>query len=97
MSNSCREAMLAWGLSSSGALLLHRLAARLVELGRTQRGRMMDNIDSKPIAFPCGRYTAAEFARLSLSLRLTLIIIRRAQISSRKAIAAIAGRKMHWE
>jgi len=57
----------------------------------------MDNIDSKPIAFQCGLYTAAEFARLSLSLRLTLIIIRRAQISSRKAIAAIAGRKMHWE
>ena len=53
----------------------------------------MDNIDSKPIAFQCGLYTAAEFARLSPSLRLTLLIIRRAQISSQKAIAAMAGSK----
>jgi len=31
--------------------------------------------------------TPAEFARLSSSMQLTLLIIRRAQLSSRKAIA----------
>jgi hypothetical protein len=34
--------------------------------------------------------TAAEFARLSSSMQWTLLIIRRAQLSSRKAIAATA-------
>jgi hypothetical protein len=33
--------------------------------------------------------SAAEFARLSPSMKVTLLIIRRAQLSSRKAIATI--------
>ncbi len=47
---------------------------------------------SKPIAFQLRRYTADEFAHLTPSLKITLIIIRRAQLSSRKAIAAAAER-----
>ena len=46
----------------------------------------MRNNDSKPIAFR--QFSAAEFARLSPSMKVTLLIIRRAQLSSRKAIAA---------
>jgi hypothetical protein len=34
------------------------------------------------------RLTAAEFARMSKSLQLTLLVIRRAQIASRKVLAA---------
>jgi hypothetical protein len=34
------------------------------------------------------RLTTAEFARMSRSLQLTLLIIRRAQLASRKVIAA---------
>lgn len=37
--------------------------------------------------------SAAEFARLSLSMKVTLLVIRRAQLSSRKAIAATAAWK----
>jgi hypothetical protein len=47
--------------------------------------------NSKPIAFR--QITAAEFARLSSSMQITLLTIRRAQLSSRKAIAATAERK----
>jgi hypothetical protein len=36
------------------------------------------------------QFTAADFARLSSSMQLTFLIIRRAQMSSRKAIAATA-------
>jgi hypothetical protein len=34
------------------------------------------------------RLTSAEFARMSSSLQLTLLIIRRAQVASKKALAA---------
>jgi hypothetical protein len=34
------------------------------------------------------RLTMAEFARMSRSLQLTLLVIRRAQLASRKVIAA---------
>jgi hypothetical protein len=44
------------------------------------------NSDPKPIAFR--QFTAAEFARLSSSMQLTHLTIRRAQLSSRQAIAA---------
>jgi len=44
------------------------------------------NNDSKPLAFR--QFTAAEFARLSSSMQLTILTIRRAQLSSRKAVAA---------
>jgi hypothetical protein len=42
--------------------------------------------NAKPIAFR--QITAAEFARLSSSMQVTLLTIRRAQLSSRRAIAA---------
>jgi hypothetical protein len=51
----------------------------------------LGNNDSRRIEVR--RFTAAEFARLSSSMQVTLLIIRRAQLSSRKAIAAIAERK----
>jgi hypothetical protein len=41
--------------------------------------------NSKPTAFR--QFTAAEFARLSSSMQVTLLTIRRAQLSSRKAMA----------
>jgi hypothetical protein len=43
---------------------------------------------SKPREFR--QFTAADFARLSTSMQLTLLTIRRAQLSSRKSIAATA-------
>jgi hypothetical protein len=45
----------------------------------------------KPIPSPPAdlrRLTMAEFARMSRSLQLTLLVIRRAQLASRKVIAA---------
>jgi hypothetical protein len=39
------------------------------------------------------RLTAAEFARLSSSLQLALLVIRRAQLSSREAVDALSKRK----
>jgi hypothetical protein len=36
--------------------------------------------------------TRAEFARLSSSMQLTLLVIRRAQVSSRRAVAVAASR-----
>jgi hypothetical protein len=51
---------------------------------------------SNPIEFR--QLTAADFARLRPSLRLTLVIIRRAQMSSRKAIVATAKwKKRHGD
>jgi hypothetical protein len=49
------------------------------------------NNDSKPIGQR--PFTAADFARLSSSMQLALLVIRRAQMSSRKAIAMAADRK----
>jgi hypothetical protein len=46
------------------------------------------NNDSKPVAFR--QISAAEFARLSASMKVMLLIIRRAQLSSRKAIDVTA-------
>jgi hypothetical protein len=60
-------------------------------IGMQQGHCIVGNNDFKPIAF--GQFTAAEFARLSPSMQLTLLIIRRAQLSSRKAIAATGQRK----
>ena len=39
------------------------------------------------------QFSPAEFVRLSPSMKVTLLIIRRAQLSSRKAIAATAESK----
>jgi hypothetical protein len=60
---------------------LHRVELRLGHC-------IVDNNDYKPIAFR--QFSAAEFARLSPSMKVSLLIIRRAQLSSRKAIAATA-------
>jgi hypothetical protein len=46
----------------------------------------VSNSDPKPISFR--QFTATEFARLSSSMQLTHLTIRRAQLSNRKAIAA---------
>jgi hypothetical protein len=55
----------------------------------TQQGHcIVGNNDSK--SMPLRHFSAAEFARLSPSMKVTLLIIRRAQLSSRKAIAATA-------
>jgi len=56
-----------------------------------QQGHRIVGNNSKPIAFR--QITAAEFARLSSSMQITLLTIRRAQLSSRKAIAATSDRK----
>ncbi len=60
-------------------------------IGIQQGHRIVANNDSTPPAFR--QFTAAEFARLSSSMQLTLLTIRRAQLSSRKAIAGTAQRK----
>ncbi len=52
---------------------------------------IVGNNDSKPLAFR--QFTTAEFARLSSSRQLMLLTIRRAQLTSRKAIATTAERK----
>ena len=54
----------------------------------------MDN-NAKPIAL-C-QITAAEFARLSSSMQLTLLTIRRAQLSSRKALAMAIAVTEGWK
>lgn len=51
---------------------------------------MGNNNDSKRMEL---RFTGAEFARLSSSMQLTLLAIRRAQLSSRKASLPITERK----
>ena len=62
---------------------------RILLLSRTTGGhRTVGNNDSKPPVFR--QLTPAEFARLSSSMQLTILTIRRAQLSSRKAIAAAA-------
>ncbi len=45
----------------------------------------------KPVNF--AQLTVAEFARLSSSMQLSLLAIRRAQLSSRKAVALLAATK----
>jgi len=50
----------------------------------TTTRRIMKSIPSTDLR----RLTTAEFARMSRSLQLTLLIIRRAQLASRKVIAA---------
>ena len=51
----------------------------------------MRNNESKPAGYR--QITAADFARLSSSMQLTVLAIRRAQMSSRKAVAATADQK----
>ena len=63
------------------------LAGHAVPIG-IRKGPRVGNNDSKPTALR--QYSAAEFVRLSPSMKVTLLIIRRAQLSSRKAIATIA-------
>jgi len=41
-----------------------------------------------PPSMDLRRLTTAEFARMSRSLQLTLLVIRRAQLASRKVLAA---------
>jgi hypothetical protein len=54
------------------------------------------NNDSK--SMPFRPFAAADFARLSPSMQLALLVIRRAQVSSRKAIAATAEwKRRHGE
>jgi hypothetical protein len=47
------------------------------------------NPTQKPINF--AQLTVAEFARLSSSMQLSLLAIRRAQLSSRKVVAELAA------
>ncbi|HEX8012900.1 MAG TPA: hypothetical protein VF814_18520 [Casimicrobiaceae bacterium] len=54
----------------------------------------MASNDPKPLA--PRPLTAAEFARLSTSLQLTLAIIRKAQLASRKVIAATPDWKRRY-
>ena len=75
---------------ASGVLFLLRTSAgrsRCTDRNTT-RALTMSNNDSKPTAFH--QFSATEFARLSPSMKVTLLIISRAQLSSRKAIAATA-------
>jgi hypothetical protein len=61
-------------------------------LSRIQQGdRFVGNNDSKRTK--PRQLGAADFARLSSSMQLTLLIIRRAQLSSRKTIATIGDQK----
>jgi hypothetical protein len=61
-------------------------------LSRTQQGdRFVENNDSKRTKLR--QLGAADFARLSSSMQLTLLIIRRAQLSSRKTIATTGDQK----
>jgi hypothetical protein len=47
---------------------------------------------------PFRPFAAADFARLSPSMQLALLVIRRAQVSSRKVIAATAEwKRRHGE
>ena len=46
----------------------------------------MKSIHSGPVDLR--RLTSAEFARMSSSLQLTLVVIRRAQVASRNVLAA---------
>jgi len=46
----------------------------------------MKSMHSGPVDFR--RVTSAEFARMSSSLQLTLLVIRRAQLASKKVLAA---------
>jgi len=57
----------------------------------TARTRIVSNDDSKRTK--PRQLGAADFARLSSSMQLTLLIIRRAQLSSRKTIAMTADQK----
>jgi len=52
----------------------------------------LDQNENAPRAGPRG-FTAAEFARMSSSMKLTVLAILRAQMSARKAVAAAAGAK----
>jgi hypothetical protein len=49
------------------------------------------NPPPKPINL--AQLTVTEFARLSSSMQLSLLVIRRAQMSSRKELAALAATK----
>jgi hypothetical protein len=61
-------------------------------LSRMQQGEgIVGNNDSKRTK--PRQLGTADFARLSSSMQLTLLIIRRAQLSSRKAIATTGDRK----
>jgi hypothetical protein len=75
---------------SSGILFLFhtRLRWSCSAESKATRNRILGNNDSKPIEIR--QFTGAKFARLSSSMQLTFLIIRRAQMSSRKAIAATA-------
>jgi hypothetical protein len=46
----------------------------------------MKSMQSGPVDLR--RLTSAEFARMSSSLQLTLLVLRRAQVASRKVLAA---------
>ncbi|PYK09220.1 MAG: hypothetical protein DME65_12455 [Verrucomicrobia bacterium] len=69
-------------------LFARGLDGHAAQIGITIRKCIVGNNDSKPIA--SRQFSAAEFARLSPSMKASLLIIRRAQLSSRKAIAATA-------
>jgi hypothetical protein len=57
----------------------------------TTRNCILANNNSKPKELR--QFIGPEFARLSLSMQLTLLTIRRAQLSSRKAVPPPAQRK----
>ena len=65
-----------------------------VALSRTQQGdRFVGINDSDSKRTKLRQLGAADFARLSSSMQLTLLIIRRAQLSSRKTIATTGDQK----
>ena len=51
----------------------------------------MAHLPPRPVNF--AQLTVAEFARLSSSMQLSLLAIRRAQLSSRKTVALLAAAK----
>ena len=54
---------------------------------------MSPAVANPPKAIDLAQLTVAEFAHLSSSMQLSLLVIRRAQLSSRKAVAAPAAAK----
>ena len=64
-------------------------------LSAASSGQRKDPIVPNPIPKPINfaQLTVAEFARLSSSMQLSLLAIRRAQQSSRKAVAELAATK----
>ena len=81
--------------SSSGLLfsVSHRATVR-ARGSNSEDIAILANDDSKPAPFR--QLTPAEFARLSSSMQLTLLTIRRAQVSSRNAVVPPDEKKTRY-